>query len=158
MKLTAIILWLACMQASVGGFAQTVTLSLKNASLEHVFKEIRKQTGYEFLYNTEMLEKAGKITIEIKNQPLPQALDACFKTLPLSYSITDKIIIVKPRKEQGIPDPAPLSVLVTIKGRVLDENGSPLVGASVLVKDTEKGGTTGKSGEFSLQYLSLIHI
>jgi len=45
MNFTAIILLAACLQVSAKGFAQNVTLSLKDAPLEKVFSAIEKQTG-----------------------------------------------------------------------------------------------------------------
>ena len=87
MKLTAFILLVACLQVSAKGFTQTVTLSLKNVSLENAFKEIKKQTGYEFLYTDEMIHKAKPITISVSDVSLVEALNECFKNQPLSYAI-----------------------------------------------------------------------
>ena len=60
MKLTAILLVTASLQTMASATAQTVTISLKNVSLEEVFKEIRKQTDYDFIYNDVWLKKAKK--------------------------------------------------------------------------------------------------
>ena len=51
MKLTAVILLTACLQVAATGNAQKVSLDMQNVSLEKVFKEIKKQTGFYFLYN-----------------------------------------------------------------------------------------------------------
>ena len=57
MKLTAILLLTACLQVSAKGNAQKVNLDMKNVSLEKVFKEIKKQSGFFFLYNNNELRK-----------------------------------------------------------------------------------------------------
>ena len=59
MKLTAILLLTACLQVSAKGNAQKVNLDMKNVSLEKVFKEIKKQSGFFFLYNNNELRKVG---------------------------------------------------------------------------------------------------
>ena len=66
MKLTAILLFVGCMEVSAGTNAQTVTLSLRNSSLERVFKEVKKQTGYGFIYTRELLANTGHIDVDVK--------------------------------------------------------------------------------------------
>ena len=96
MRLTAVLLLAACMEIQTRGYTQTVTLSLRNTSLERVFKEVNKQTGYSFIYTRELLADAGKVSIDLKDASLQQVLDDIFKEQPLTYSIQDKFIIIKP--------------------------------------------------------------
>ena len=56
-----------------------VTLSLKNAPLEKVFVEVRKQTDFNFFYNVELLQHADLVTIDVQNVSLNHLLDLCFK-------------------------------------------------------------------------------
>jgi hypothetical protein len=53
MKLTIVLLIAACLQVSAKGYSQKVTLKENNISLQKVFEEIRKQTGYHFFYADE---------------------------------------------------------------------------------------------------------
>ena len=96
MKLTAILLFAACLEVSAGTNAQTVTLSLKNSSLERIFKEVKKQTGYGFIYTRELLANTGHIDVDVKNASLKEVLDGCFSGQPVTYTIEDKYIIVNP--------------------------------------------------------------
>ena len=82
MKLTAVLLLAAALQVSARSEGQTVTLEEKNAPLEKVFREIRKQTGYNFLYNDAWLRQAKAITIHVKSVPLTDVLNICFKDQP----------------------------------------------------------------------------
>ena len=41
---------------------------------------------------------------------------------------------------------------VTLKGKVTDEKGEPIVGASVKIKNTSAGSVTNGSGMFSINY------
>jgi len=154
MKLTAILLLAGTLQLSAAGFSQTVSLSARNASLEKVFREIRKQTGYDCWYESDLAKKTGPITVQVKEVPLEQALNACFSSTNLTWRIIGKIIVVKERElprfamdktvEEAIP-------LITVKGRVTDsKSGEPIVGASVMLKGSKKGVSTGREGEFTV--------
>src|SRR5690349_16751208 len=124
MNFTAIILLSACFAVSAKGFTQTVTLSEKNAPLERVFKEIKKQTGYDFLYENKLLQQAKKVDIEITNGSLEQVLNLCFKDQPLTWSIVGKIIVVK--EKSGIPNAVTTTESnppINISGKVTDKDG-----------------------------------
>jgi TonB-dependent starch-binding outer membrane protein SusC len=153
MRLTAIILLTACLTASARGHSQQITLSEKNASLEKIFKEINRQTGYLFFYNRSWLKDARKVNIQVKNGSIEQALQICFKDQPFTYEIVDKTIVVKPKQKSPNEEtdlrnepPPPID----IKGRIVNEKGEPVV-VSVQVKGTGKGTTTNDNGEFELK-------
>ncbi|MVN78399.1 hypothetical protein GO988_18875 [Hymenobacter sp. HMF4947] len=42
------------------------------------------------------------------------------------------------------------SKMMTVKGRILDENGHPLVGATVLDKNNGRGASTDATGKYTL--------
>ncbi|MBE7170288.1 MAG: TonB-dependent receptor [Williamsia sp.] len=132
--------------------AQGVTLSQKNARLETVFKEIRKQTGYLFVYTDEMLGKSNPVTIEIRDATLPQVLELCFKNQPLEYTIYNKMVVIKEKplavQVTAIPEPPPA---ITIVGKISGEGGEPLNGASITEKGTSNTVTTRDDGGFSIQ-------
>ncbi len=151
MKMTAFILFLGFLHVSGKGFTQTVTLSLKNAPIEKAFKEIKKQTGYEFLYTDEILNKSIPVTIKVKNETLLDVLKACFSNQPIDYTIIEKTIVVKAKEEQVITPafffpPPPID----IHGRVVDEKGQPVAGVTVKVKGSKNATSTNDNGEFSL--------
>jgi len=87
MKLTAFLVLAACLQVSTRVYSQKVSLSLTNVSLEKVFSEITRQTGYSFLYTDEVLNSTKNVDIRIKNVSLDVALEHVFKNQPLTWSI-----------------------------------------------------------------------
>ncbi|HRF20410.1 MAG TPA: STN domain-containing protein, partial [Chitinophagaceae bacterium] len=127
MKFTAVLLLAAFLQVSAKGTAQKVTLSEKNVSLQKIFKQINKQTGYQFFYEDDLLDQAGKVDISIKNGELKEVLESCFKNLPITYEIVNNTIIVKAKskilneEEKLLPPPPPPPI--TVKGLVRTENG-----------------------------------
>jgi len=147
MQLTTIVLLATCLQVSAFSYAQEVNISGKDLSLQKIFKEIRKQTGYNFIYTNEELKQASAVTLHEKNAGLKEVLDICFARQPLTYKIDDKIIIVQP-KAAG-PDAVIFSL---VKGRVTDQsNGAALPGVTVQVKGSNMGTVTDKNGDFSIQ-------
>lgn len=142
MKLTAIIILVLTFQATASSFAQRVSISKNNASLKELFKEIRRQTGYDFIYNNEVIERAGTVNVQVKNKDISEVLNNVFSLKRLSFSIEDKNIIVKLR--EALPDRL-------INGKIIsDADGLPLPGASIKIKGSTKATTTNNNGEFSI--------
>ena len=99
MKLTLILLLSVCLQVSAKGYAQKVSLSEKNAPLENVFREINRQTGFTFIYTDLLLQKANKVSINITDASLEQALDICFKYQPFTYKIMNTMVVLKEKEK-----------------------------------------------------------
>ncbi|MFT3750699.1 MAG: TonB-dependent receptor [Agriterribacter sp.] len=154
MKLTAVLLFAFCINTGATGFAQNVTFSVRNTSLEKVLKEIRKQTGYSFFYKTDLLREAPKVSLSVKNMDIKGALDLCFTDVPVEYAIVAQTVVISPRKPNpGVLREAgtePEMVAVEIQGTVTNSSGEPLPGASVRLKGTNAGTTTDATGKFSL--------
>lgn len=152
MKFTCVFLLAACLTTSAKGVAQTVSLNERNVSLEKVFKEINRQTGFNFLYNSATLKTAKKVTITVNNVPLEKALQICFNQQSFDFVIADNTIVVRKKKSLAVNDIRLTDTPSTIdvNGRIVDENGEP-VAASVMVKGTSKGTTTNDNGEFELK-------
>jgi TonB-linked SusC/RagA family outer membrane protein len=144
----------ACLQAWSNGYTQTITLSLKNAPLEKVFKEIRKQTTYSFIYTKEEVSTANPITIHVKDASLNDVLNICLKDQPLSYTIVENHVVIKKKKEElNITEKKTAIPLTDVRGKVTNEKGEALEGITVLAKATNTGTSTNGNGEFSLNGL-----
>src|SRR4051812_38148817 len=78
MKLATVLLIASCLQVSAKGNAQNISISLRNTSLEKVFKVIHKKTGYQFFYQDELLRHAKNFDIDVKNASVEQVLELCF--------------------------------------------------------------------------------
>jgi len=154
MKLTTFIIMIAILQVSASGFAQKITLTQKNISLEQVFREIHKQTGYNVLYSATKVEQLNSIDVDFKNTPLIDALDKIFQTVPLTYEIEEKNVIVKEKETSYIDqlkDKLKAAMAsVTVRGQVIDETNQPMSGVTVKEKGTNNVTATDSKGYFSL--------
>jgi TonB-linked SusC/RagA family outer membrane protein len=175
MKLTAILILMAFMQVSAKSYSQNVTLNETNSSLDKVFTEIRKQTGYDFLYNR-LLKNTMPVTVKASNMPLEKVLNEVLKGQPLTYSILDNTIVLKRKEDRlmeqvagfpslssrsntqtfslgemvGVTLSGNVNEKVVVNGKVIDATGGPLPGVSVKVKGTAVGTTTDMNGNFSI--------
>lgn len=155
MKLTTLLLIIALVQASAATSYSQVKLSAKNESLESVFVTLKAQTGYTFFYDLKDVKDA-KVTVELNDVSLKDALDKCFDGLGLTYKIKSKTVFVlksevqtQPKSEQQQnPPPAPP---VTITGKVTDSVGTPLIGATISIKGTKTAVITDDKGEFQIK-------
>src|SRR6186713_84361 len=104
-KLTAIIILVACLQVSAKGYSKTVTLSRTHVSLVTVFEEIQKQTGYNFLYTYEDLDRIGPVDVDLQKVPLTEAMDRCLHNKALTYSIVERTVVIKRKEPVSAPEP-----------------------------------------------------
>lgn len=138
------------------GESQVVSLSFKEAPLQKVFAEIRKQTGYSFAYFETDLAKAKRVNINISNTRVQDALNVIFQDQPLTYTIIEKVVVVKQKSaekkiNQEQSSPQALQP-IDVQGRVLNEQGDPVAGVTVQVKgDNRRGTYTDSEGEFELK-------
>lgn len=145
MRLTTILLLITFLQVSAATFAQRVTLKHSNSSLKSVLKELKAQTGYNFLYTEGQLQKAKPVSIQVRNTELSAVLQQLFAEQPLTYELDSKTIVIRekatPRKMPAVENKEPVVIeegqQQPIRGRVTNEKGEPLAGATVYVLDAE---------------------
>ncbi|MVT08596.1 SusC/RagA family TonB-linked outer membrane protein [Chitinophaga sp. ysch24] len=145
MKLSFILILAGTLHVCASVHAQNVTLHGKSITLEKAFSEIRKQTGYNFFYTAEDLDKAGKVDASISSLPLNDAMTTLLKGKALSFSIVDGVIIIKRKEITNTPLPP-----ADITGKVVNEKGEPIPGATVMIEGTKIGTLTNSAGVFTL--------
>ncbi len=151
MKLLAVFVVAFSLQGFTKGFSQKISLS-GELSLAQAFAQIEKQSGYSFFYDYEITQKAKPVRINIRNASLEEALTSILHDQPLSYSIQNKIIVLRKKPTQpvtiiGNTIPIPQ---VEIRGKVVNDDGEVLSGAVVSLKGTAKVAVTDSKGEFVL--------
>lgn len=144
MKLTFLLLTVACLQVSASAYSQKITLSFKQATIENVLNEIRKQTDYAFFYDAVYLHEAKPITINIKSNSLDEVLKRCFEGQPFTYEIISKTIIIK-----NALNTSPV-VTEKIEGKVTDEKGQPMVAVTVRLKGGTVAVVTNDAGDYTI--------
>lgn len=151
-KLTSVILLATLLQVQASGYAQKISMTARAVSLEHVFREIRKQTKYNIFYDQQMVQLAPPVSVVANNATVEQVLEQCFATLPLTYEIEKNSIIIKQRPVTFSANPEPKNgIQLTVGGRVTDAaDGGPLPNVSIRIKGSTGGTSTNSAGEFRL--------
>ncbi|MCX2452083.1 SusC/RagA family TonB-linked outer membrane protein [Pedobacter sp. PLR] len=151
MKLTILLLTTVILQLSANSFAQKITLSEKNAPLTRVFEKIRTQTGYDFLVTESMLKNAKPVNIQVNDEEFLKVLTKVFENQNLTFAIKSNSIIVK-EKPWSISFPKSIiEMTIDVSGRVVDENGKAIPGATIKVKGEKQGTISDADGKFRLR-------
>ncbi|WP_341837221.1 SusC/RagA family TonB-linked outer membrane protein [Chitinophaga pollutisoli] len=151
-----------CLFLLAAGFtahAQEISLQLRNEPFVKALKSIEKQSGYTFIYGKNQLDNAKPVTVTLRNVSLNDALAACFKNQPLTYSLRDNRFIVIQAKSSTVtmysdPGEEPKAT-VPLDGRVTDEDGTLLPGVTVRAVTNNPMGvnritTTDNDGRFTI--------
>ena len=144
------LLFLVCFQpGKVFAQDQKVTLDFVNAKVEDVFTEINRQTGMGFVYNRTQLQTINPVTVQVENVTVNEALAQLFKDKPFKYRFEGTTIVIW-REAPKAEAQQPQINLVPIKGRVVDETGNPLPGATILIHGTSIGVATDADGRYTI--------
>ena len=130
------------------GYAQekTVSLRFKDASFVEVINKFREQTGTKFMYNLEKVKDKRCKNLTVENMPVQRAIGVVLKHFGLSYSVVEGVVVVEDN-----PSGTAAGDVSTAKGVVVDQEGLPLIGATILVKGTAIRAITNIEGEFSIK-------
>ena len=121
------------------------TFNVKSGTIESIFKQIKKQSQYEFFYNTSILDVKKDVALTSTSGTLEEILEQVLGDKYV-YTVRDNYILISERKTV-LPDEVKK---ITIKGVVKDKKGETLPGVSVLLKGTAIGVATDVKGEFTL--------
>lgn len=152
MKISAILtITVACLLLSFQGLTQdaSVTFSQDNASLSTILAAIQKQTGFTSVIDNNLMKQARKVSLHVTNMPLRQVLELCFKEQPFDYEIVGQMITLVPGKKAVITKIQPPNWL-TIRGKVTNETGAPVAGATITAKNSDRQTASRENGDFSL--------
>lgn len=144
MKLTCMLLISFSVGAFATGNAQNVTLDINNKSLRFVIDEVGKQTNYHFLYRESLIEEVVSLSLSLRDEPMPGALEKIFQASGLRYRVRGNTVTVLGRKTA--PQPVIQASMeradIEVRGTVRDSSGNALQGVTVNVKNNQGIGTT----------------
>ncbi|HEX6427180.1 MAG TPA: SusC/RagA family TonB-linked outer membrane protein [Niastella sp.] len=149
MRLTAIILLVSVLHVSATGLSQTVTLKVKNVSLENLFDNVTTQTGYYFFYRPGQLKGSKPVTIQAEDVPLESFLQQVFKEQPVTYMVQNQTIFIVAKTDTA-QNKKPAAPPVTLQGEVRDSLGNAMRGASVTLLPGNAQAISSKTGAFVL--------
>lgn len=165
MKITIVILFICTFNLVAGNVhSQNEKLSLKvtNTTIESAIAKIEKENGYVFIYNEDVVPELKKQTsLQAQSEDIGNVLDRLFNGTDLAYNISGKQVVVY-KKDNTEKEPTTIPSVIhseqqnqqtgkTITGKVVDVNGEPIIGATIIVQgDATKGTVTDIDGNYTL--------
>lgn len=146
-------LWCLTIALPAGGFAQQqkVNLNLKDVSVKYLFDEIQKQTHMFFVFSAEQTDKLGKISVQAEDENLENVLNRVFDRSDFVFEFSNDLIIIKEKGKVG-NNPQQQKKMITVTGKVTDEKGEPLPGATIFQKGMTFATTANVQGNYSIQF------
>ncbi|WP_010528498.1 TonB-dependent receptor [Thermophagus xiamenensis] len=124
-----------------------LTIELENVKAEKVLDEIENQSRFYFLYNEKLVDVDFLTSVKFKDENIFAVLDHLFAGRDIVYKVVDNQIILSNGKNSlGNVQ----QTEINIRGRVTNEEGEPIPGATVAVKGTTIGTITDMDGNYSL--------
>lgn len=157
MKLSMLLLFLVGFAAKANnayGQETKITLSLDKVTVEQFIDEIESTTDLRFIYKTEDVDLNRLISLRAKKDEITNILNIVFGISKTDFKIIEgQIYLVKRQTSPKIKDKKIDKAILqqTISGVITDENGTPLPGASIIVKGTTNSTTTDFDGNFTIQ-------
>ncbi|MFC3197943.1 SusC/RagA family TonB-linked outer membrane protein [Parapedobacter deserti] len=154
MKLAIFLTLFTVLQATAAGFAQRVTMKVRNVALNDVMEKVQEQTGYLFFFRGKDIAYT-RINAEIANAEFTKAMSMLLDGLPLAWSLEDETIIISRKADERFTDKTEKAGKAAVQqtvvsGVVRDEAGNPLEGATVAVKGTSSAVTTDQHGTYRI--------
>lgn len=135
-----------CLNLSV--YSQDISLKINNVTVKEAMERVKKDTGYSFVFSSKDVNTNQRVTVSVNNATIEEVIKQILRGQEgLDYEIQGKKIVL--RKESKV-----LSTLIqekkTVFGKVVDINGEPVIGATILEEGTTNGTVSDFNGNFSL--------
>lgn len=130
----------------------TVSLHMKNASMQDIFREIEKQSEYRFFYNGSQIDLDKKVNIQASKTKVSEVLNNLLSSTDIAYKLIDKhIVLVSVSAPREANETSTTVQQKKVSGTILDANtGEALPGVNVVIEGTTTGVITDVDGKFSI--------
>ena len=133
------------LSAEVRSQNASVSLKLKDATVEQVILEVEKQLKQDFFFSRKEVDVTKKISVNLNQATLDELVEVIFGK-GFGYRLVDNLIVITPKAVVAKEE----EETVLMKGQVVDKGGVPLPGVTVLIKGTLVGCATDTAGRFTL--------
>ena len=131
---------------NAGAMAQNVQMKLGKVSVKQAIATLKDKSGYSFVYEMNDLDLNKKV--DVNATTLSESIQQILNGQQVNYEIKGNTVIVK---HQGVTKDQKENATHTVSGIVKDENGLPIIGATVKVRGAQMGVVTDMDGKFSLK-------
>lgn len=148
-KLSLLLSFMMLNNVFAGTGQPKINLDVKLESMRSVFKEIKEQSGFYFVYNEEEVDNSVLVTAKLNDATLDRTMSEVLKSTGYEYVIIDDYVVVK--REDVEQEQTNQDQSRTLKGIVKDaSNGEALIGVNIYTQDKSAGAVTNFNGEFQI--------
>src|SRR5690349_19642950 len=77
MKLTIVLLIASLFQVKAATYGQRISLRESNVPLWKVLSDIHKQTGYDFIFDHDIVKEIQHVSVSVKDATIQEVLNIC---------------------------------------------------------------------------------
>ena len=133
-----------CLNLSV--FSQNITLKTGNVTVKEAMEQLKKSSGYSFVFSSVDVDTQKRVSVSVQNASIEEAVKQILKGQnELSYEIKGRKVVIQRSFASSN------ALRQQVKGKVLDEKGEPIIGATVTEEGTSNGTITDYDGMFTLE-------
>lgn len=154
MKLTLLLLVLGIGSIFSNTYSQTTLLTLKarQVTIKEVMNIIERKSEFVFFLSSDLKKDISKkVNVNANGKTLDKILDELFENTDLSYKIKDRQVMVFKTEKSPLPITTEIKQRRVVKGKVMDDFGESLPGATVTVDGSTRGVTTDMDGTYSIE-------
>lgn len=145
--LLAAVLLCSVLPAGAADQSPTVSVEVEDVTVKELLRRIEANSQYTFAYLDSDIDLSRRVTLKAVDRRIDSILAEVLPQVAVEVHGL-KIILSARRQTQPAPAADPVR---TVTGRITDESGAPVVGATVIVRGTTVGTASGADGTYSLQ-------
>ncbi len=124
------------------------TVKATDTTVKDVLKYIESHSDYVFLYGEGVEKKlSSPVNITLKDKKMDKILSELCSSTGLDYKISGRQVTISASAKTG----KGMENNKTVTGVIVDENGEPMIGATVKLKDSNEIVSTDLDGRFSIK-------
>ncbi len=132
---------------------QKVSVTLNDVTIEQVIREVERQSGYIAVYNNTEIEALSNVSVSSRDESAEDVLNKVLGKFGMHCMLSNDFLVISSAVSGSNVSRQQQPIRVT--GRVLDTNGNPLAGATVLEKGSPRGTSTDVNGNFEFAVTSV---
>lgn len=143
-----------CLNLSV--YSQDISLKINNVTVKEAMERVKKDTGYSFIFSSKDVNTNQRVSVSVSDASIEEVIKQILKGQQgLDYEIQGKKIVL--RKAQPVSSQESQEKKA-VSGKVLDTNGEPVIGATIMETGTTNGTITDFDGNFTLSVANGVQL
>lgn len=128
-----------------------ITVDLDNVPVREFIKTVESQSGYTFAYNNSEIDLTRRVSVKADDENVVDVVIRALSAQNLTARMEGSRIVVSRKPAAARVQTAQPVRGGVVTGTVKTISGEPVIGASVIVLETNRGNVTGLEGDFSVE-------